>query len=268
MLDKNTSETLGGMFASSLRFTLDMLRATASLQAKGFNAVRNVADAAIGQLSPRPACPSSASALAPASPPKTRFRFSGSGAMQRQSELLVLVDEDLEQSLAFLRQEWGKPNGELAVLKLAEASVLGKFPDQAEGINAAAAHLYTQGPGPLSELEALKPPAGALTKRERELILISTLSSAQVNDGEFTALHMYWGLMEGLSAKQVAGALQVVGIYHGLHHYVAGAKVLEKILEIVRSEGDPARTPGKVEPPRNGNRAHDTFLAVAATFSS
>ena len=63
-----------------------------------------------------------------------------------------------------------------------------------------------------------------LGARERELCLI-TLLSAQAMGLEL-AVHIYWGLMEGLDPSQIAALVTLVGVYAGLDRFNAALGVM------------------------------------------
>jgi len=71
---------------------------------------------------------------------------------------------------------------------------------------------------------------GVFSPKERERILISVLS-----DGPALTLsiHIYWGLMEGLTTQEVAEILLMTSAYRGLPLYSNQVRVLQKTLQIL-----------------------------------
>lgn len=66
---------------------------------------------------------------------------------------------------------------------------------------------------------------GPLAARDRERCLIALLAAQK--ERMTLAVHIYWGLMEGLSIAEVAHTLLLTGIYAGTPAYANGLLVLE-----------------------------------------
>jgi hypothetical protein len=70
---------------------------------------------------------------------------------------------------------------------------------------------------------------------DRERTLIALLAS-QSTSGSFTlAVHLYWGLMEGLPITEIADTLCLSATYTGLPHYAAGLATFQKTLQVMSS---------------------------------
>jgi alkylhydroperoxidase/carboxymuconolactone decarboxylase family protein YurZ len=69
----------------------------------------------------------------------------------------------------------------------------------------------------------------------RELILITVLGSNPHGGGRLLAIHLYVGLMVGLSPSEVADALLLVGVYTGIPSFTFGVyATLTKTLAVLR----------------------------------
>ncbi|MFO0607588.1 MAG: hypothetical protein U0324_30775 [Polyangiales bacterium] len=93
-------------------------------------------------------------------------------------------------------------------------SVAAAFPPAAGYVHWVIDHLYDP---------AVMPP------KERERCLVALL--AQSDPGSFTlAIHVYWGMMEGLSASDVLTTLALVGAYGGMQRYATGQATTRRTL--------------------------------------
>jgi alkylhydroperoxidase/carboxymuconolactone decarboxylase family protein YurZ len=120
------------------------------------------------------------------------------------------------QQLGTLRKGW--EGNEDAVLAAAARAVVGDFPDSG---------------GPLSEAAGKVFHPETMEPKERERLIIALLSAKDVNDGELTPIHMYWGIMEGLAPEDVAATLAVVATYFGLPNYVTSVSRLARLLKLM-----------------------------------
>lgn len=77
---------------------------------------------------------------------------------------------------------------------------------------------------------------GALSARDRELALIAMLAASGAPDFAF-AVHVYWGLMEGLAVQDIAETILLAGSYHGIDTFVARTRLLASILDALTDEG-------------------------------
>ena len=82
----------------------------------------------------------------------------------------------------------------------------------------------------------------------RELVLIAIGAANLVGNGRTLAVHLYWGLMEGLGVGEIADTLLLVGAYAGIDRYSAAMRVfralLEQVLRPASSEGGDATSSG------------------------
>lgn len=79
---------------------------------------------------------------------------------------------------------------------------------------------------------------GAIGADDRERIILALLAAQGADDGQI-AIHVYWGLMEGLTVADVMESLLLAGYYAGIFRY-------QRCLGIVRTtllalEAQPAR---------------------------
>jgi hypothetical protein len=70
-----------------------------------------------------------------------------------------------------------------------------------------------------------------MAPRERERVLVALLATQSVAPSLLLAVHLYWGLMEGLAVTDLADTLGLSGVYTGLAHYTAGLKTLRITLD-------------------------------------
>jgi alkylhydroperoxidase/carboxymuconolactone decarboxylase family protein YurZ len=64
-----------------------------------------------------------------------------------------------------------------------------------------------------------------IAPKDRERTLIALLASKA--DGPFMCIHVYWGLMEGLSLEEVAHTLFLTGCYCGMDAFMHGLIALD-----------------------------------------
>jgi alkylhydroperoxidase/carboxymuconolactone decarboxylase family protein YurZ len=85
----------------------------------------------------------------------------------------------------------------------------------------------------------------------RERILISVLTIRRGGQGRFLAVHLYWGLMAGLSVQEIADQLLLIGMYVGLPNFTASIATLQALLkrlkESVAAGGDALKSPTILE---------------------
>ncbi|MSP62260.1 MAG: hypothetical protein EXR72_18405 [Myxococcales bacterium] len=67
-----------------------------------------------------------------------------------------------------------------------------------------------------------------LAPRDRERCIITMLATQDA--GLTLAVHMYWGLMEGLDPLEIANTLLLMGAYSGIPHFAHGALILRDLL--------------------------------------
>lgn len=82
---------------------------------------------------------------------------------------------------------------------------------------------------------AQKAPAPlAMDNAARELILISVLG--RQGNAYFLAIHIYWGLMEGLSVTAIANALLLTSWYEGISLWSAQSGTLRTTLDLLKQQ--------------------------------
>ncbi len=124
----------------------------------------------------------------------------------------ILSDDALEN----LRRGWQQAGGDEAILAPADKNLVGAYAPSGPFVSWVSDHFYRE---------------GAMSGSERERVLISVLASAPPR---FLAIHIYWGLMEGLSVVDVAETLLLTSAYQGIPIYSATIGVLANVLLILR----------------------------------
>jgi alkylhydroperoxidase/carboxymuconolactone decarboxylase family protein YurZ len=104
---------------------------------------------------------------------------------------------------------------------LATAVMVKDFAESEAYVNAVHDTMYASPDGS-------EPLLSELSGRERETALIPLITSQRAELE--LAVHVYWGIMEGLSPDEVAGLMLVSGIYSGIGNHNAGIKVMRKVL--------------------------------------
>lgn len=111
------------------------------------------------------------------------------------------------------------------MLTLARQTVAGSFSAAMPAVESVhAAHFRAAGEGPRSTLDG----------RERERVIIA-LMTATPYDTLLLAVHIYWGLMEGLSPEEIAWTQLLTGAYRGIDKFTIGLGVLTATLQAMRS---------------------------------
>jgi len=124
------------------------------------------------------------------------------------TDLRQILDDD---AIARLRAAYAPD----FMLSSGRASVANAFPPAAGYVHWVIDHLYDP---------ATMPP------KERERCLIALL--AQSDPGSFTlAIHVYWGMMEGLTVSDVLTTLALVGAYAGMQRYATGQSTTRRTLK-------------------------------------
>ena len=85
---------------------------------------------------------------------------------------------------------------------------------------------------------------GFLSGKDRERCLIALLASEGT---DFTlAVHLYWGLMEGLSPADIAATLLLVGTYQGFDCFAKSGKFMMRTLNALKTLSE--KVSGPVSP--------------------
>lgn len=74
---------------------------------------------------------------------------------------------------------------------------------------------------------------GVLSARDRERCLIALFAAQR--DELPLAVHIYWGLMEGLSPEEIGATLMLVASYEGINRFAKSGKILRKTLTSLKS---------------------------------
>ncbi len=74
----------------------------------------------------------------------------------------------------------------------------------------------------------------AMSARERERVIIALMTSTAVSP-MLLAIHLYWGLMEGLSPADIGWTQLLTGAYEGIDKYSNGVAVLSTTLTAMKS---------------------------------
>lgn len=116
------------------------------------------------------------------------------------------------EALYALRASYKEEDGNTLLLAGADANLIGAYAAAGPFVTWVSERFY-------------KP--GMFAPRERELMLLSILA-----DGPALTLsiHVYWGLMEGLSPKEIAECLLMTSAYRGLPLYANQVRVLQATL--------------------------------------
>jgi len=122
--------------------------------------------------------------------------------------------------------------------QLARLAVGAQFPAALPTLNMM---IFTHTGGPIEGAQA--PSAGALSElpspsllsgQERERVIIA-LMTANPLDTSLLAIHIYWGLMEGLSPEEIAWTQLLTAAYCGIDKFTIGQKTLATTLLAMRS---------------------------------
>jgi hypothetical protein len=149
----------------------------------------------------------------------------------------ILSDDDL----AVLRRGYDREG----MNRMALASVTAPYPPATPFVEFVVGHFFDA---------SRWPPA------ERELCLVCMFAQRPGPGGLFLAIHLYWGLMEGLSPTRLADAFLLVGSYGGLDVFNAGVTTLRRVLLLLRRQ---ATRPDAEEACRSSyviNRLRDEFV--------
>lgn len=113
-----------------------------------------------------------------------------------------------------------------------------------------------EGPAELPPPEApIWPVPAEIPPKERERIIIALMTFRPMSS-MFLAIHIYWGLMEGLSPNDIAWTQLLTGAYEGIDKYSNGIAVLSSTLTAMAA----VYKTGKTDTPT-------VFDALAAAFT-
>jgi hypothetical protein len=154
-------------------------------------------------------------------PTPTAPRVDVSDSHSNPSSLLmelvgILTATDLEA----LRGDF-RPEG---LIEPSRQTLVSAFPPIQGYANSFLSYFFSES-NPASE-EAIS----SLTPLERERVLI-TLQALRMNgNGRFLGIHLYWGLMTGLSVREIADQLFLIGVYGGLSCYTSSMATFQTLL--------------------------------------
>jgi alkylhydroperoxidase/carboxymuconolactone decarboxylase family protein YurZ len=111
-------------------------------------------------------------------------------------------------------------------------------------------------PPPGTPINAVPSMPTELPPKERERVIIGLLT-ANPTSSMFLAIHVYWGLMEGLTPAEIGWVQLLTGAYEGIDKYSNGVGVLAQTLNAMAAlyASDPTKI-GSAE----------VFGALAASF--
>lgn len=69
----------------------------------------------------------------------------------------------------------------------------------------------------------------------REQCVIMYFASRSAGNASNLGIHIYWGLMEGLSPHAIADTILLAAAYSGIENYSAGIGILKRVLTVLRS---------------------------------
>jgi len=141
----------------------------------------------------------------------------------------ALTDEELE----FLRQGYDEQ-----AMMISTREALGRMhPEVAAPLAAMVDAVYTADPD---------------RKRERERCLITLLTGH--HPAEF-AIHVYWGLMVGLTAADIQQVLLITFAYNGVACYTVSLLAVKRTVEILKAQVQAARGPAEASAPMSHRSA-------------
>ncbi len=76
--------------------------------------------------------------------------------------------------------------------------------------------------------------SAVLPPEQREVGIIALLAARSGGGGLFVAIHLYWGLMEGLPVERLADTLLLTGYYSGISVFNAGLATLIRTLTTLK----------------------------------
>jgi alkylhydroperoxidase/carboxymuconolactone decarboxylase family protein YurZ len=159
--------------------------------------------------------PQQAEALMPTSPTATTSATDVTG---------ILTAEELEQ----LRKNYDSA----AIVSASMDSIVGAYSGAAGFMDVLSKQFYTDPSQPRSE-----PGVSSLSfdPAARERILIAVLTIRLGGQGRFLAVHLYWGLMVGLSVQEIADQLLLIGMYVGLPNFTASIATFQTLLKELKA---------------------------------
>jgi hypothetical protein len=92
-------------------------------------------------------------------------------------------------------------------------------------------------------------PISSLDPFQREMVLVGVLTAVTKGQGVFLAIHFYWGLMQGMSVKQVADTSLLAGTYSGINVANSAMATLIQTLSVLKQFRQPYTPPAPLPTP-------------------
>ncbi len=125
-----------------------------------------------------------------------------------------------EEALGRFRGGWVEGDGNALMLGSADESLTGAYEPSSPFVTWVSDRFYRE---------------GMFSGKERERVLISVLSDGP----DLTlAIHVYWGLMEGLSVQEVCEVILMTAAYRGIPLYSNKIRVVQRVLALLRDLDD------------------------------
>jgi alkylhydroperoxidase/carboxymuconolactone decarboxylase family protein YurZ len=136
----------------------------------------------------------------------------------------ILTAEELEQ----LRKNYDSAG----IVSASMESIVGGYSGAAGFMDVLSKQFYSDPSQPRTE-----PGVSALSfdPAARERILIAVLAVRLGGQGRFLAVHLYWGLMVGLSVEEIADQLLLTGMYVGLPNFTASIATFQTLLKELKA---------------------------------
>ena len=144
---------------------------------------------------------------------------SAAGGLAREDITEILTEAQLDR----LRGSFS----ESTMSNVATSILISEYPESERYVTAIHDSLFGAGP------DGTEPPLAGLSHKERETSLI-VLMAAQRTSFEL-AIHIYWGMMNGLTQDEVAGLLMLCGVYAGIGAQTTGLQVMRQTLSGLRT---------------------------------
>lgn len=156
-------------------------------------------------------------------------------ALAREDITEILSEAQLDKLRASFKES--------TMSSIATSILIAEYPESERYVNAIHDSLFGAGP------DGTEPPLAGLSHKERETSLI-VLMAAQRTTFEL-AIHIYWGMMNGLTQDEVAGLLMLCGVYAGIGAQTTGLQTMRQTLTglkqaVIKAEQNPPE--GDVDP--------------------
>lgn len=122
-----------------------------------------------------------------------------------------------------------------------------RFPQVGRLVTFVASYLYKETPEKFREPTSTRAES-SLEPRDRERCLIAIFTSHD-QEGYAMPIHIYWGLMVGLSVREIADTVALAGGYGGLPVFINGMDRLASVLAFLAEAAGPTKddlSPGTI----------------------